>query len=149
LNTADRAVVNGTLYLLTADPQNPNNYDLWKCEGSTATRVWESQEAYGPLGMVGLGSDVYLLDAILAGGGYPDMPPHLWKSDGTTAGTEVLQSFSWPLYNSDQTGEPFGLTAVGSTLYFEGADTRLWQSGGTPATTHVADVAISFYFEVF
>jgi hypothetical protein len=147
-DTSDMAVVGGILYFLTADPQNPNDYDLWKCQGSTATRVWESQGGgYVPLGMVGLGSDVYFLDAA-NGGGYPDEPPHLWKSDGTTAGTEVVQSFTWPLYNQNNLGMPFGLTTVGSTLYFEGPDNRLWQSGGTPATTHVADVSVSINYSV-
>ncbi len=67
----------------------------------------------------------------------------LWKSDGTTAGTVMLQNFPYPA------PDPFGgysnpdiitnLTANGNALYFMAAPAAginaLWKSDGTPAGT--------------
>src|SRR5258708_23396288 len=55
----------------------------------------------------------------------------LWVTDGTPAGTHLVQSFS--------TGAIFDLTTIGSRVYFtidDGVDGReLWTSDGTTAGT--------------
>src|SRR5262249_9744048 len=59
----------------------------------------------------------------------------LYKSDGTTAGTVALKSFSVAIFG----GAPSDLTNVGGTLYFRADDgvsgVELWKSDGTAAGT--------------
>jgi len=58
----------------------------------------------------------------------------LWKSDGTEAGTVLVKRLSKRHF-------PWGLTAVGDTLYFSAYDRdhgyELWRSDGTEAATHI------------
>jgi ELWxxDGT repeat protein len=132
------AASDGSVYFLTAGGQNGFQYDLWKCNGSTASEVWQSQagiEAF-PLQMAAVGSDVYFTD-YAPGSAYFNRD--LWKSDGTSQGTQLMKSFEIGYDYNGTTSIPFGLTPVGSTLYFEGPDGRIWQSGGTPETTNSTD----------
>ncbi|HRQ42581.1 MAG TPA: CSLREA domain-containing protein [Chloroflexota bacterium] len=58
--------------------------------------------------------------------------PGLWRTDGSDAGTYLVSPAS-------HTDYPYGLTAVGNTLYFSaysaGYGTELWKSDGTLAGT--------------
>lgn len=66
----------------------------------------------------------------------------LWRSDGTTAGTQLVADIS-----AGQPGSsPDQLTVVGETVYFTADDgvhgRELWRSDGTPSgTAMVADIA--------
>ncbi len=73
-------------------------------------------------------------------------PPHgyeLWKTDGTAAGTELVEDI-----NPTGNGNPGGLTEAGGTLFFsayDGPDNgtthgyELWESDGTEAGTHLVE----------
>ncbi len=60
----------------------------------------------------------------------------LWKSDGTAAGTVLVDILPGSYTSSSNPG---GLTAVGNTLYFRANDRvngrELWKSDGTAAGT--------------
>src|SRR6478735_6875902 len=60
---------------------------------------------------------------------------HLWRSDGTTAGTRMVS----PAPMHVQNNEPTFLAAVNGTLFFSSPDEfqigRLWKSDGTAAGT--------------
>ena len=65
----------------------------------------------------------------------------LWKSDGTTAGTQLVKDLVPGL---DSGSYPTGLTNFNGTLYFTATDpltsqSRLWKSDGTAAGTVVVD----------
>jgi ELWxxDGT repeat protein len=61
----------------------------------------------------------------------------LWKSDGTTAGTQLVKDIEPGRYGSD----PRTLTAVGDVLFFSRGD-ELWKSDGSEAgTILVKDIA--------
>ena len=126
----------GNLYFTTV---GTGGYDLWKCDGTTASVVWQSpsDEFAIPLQMVGVGADAYFTDA---DSGEND-PPRLWKYSSTTGDATLLLTME----QGDTTAVPLGLTAIGSTVYFQGVEnlTNLWQSGGTAATTQVVDTGVS------
>ncbi len=58
----------------------------------------------------------------------------LWKSDGTAAGTTLVKDI-----NPNDSSRPWGLTPVGSTLFFVADDGthgyELWRSDGTESGT--------------
>jgi ELWxxDGT repeat protein len=71
----------------------------------------------------------------------------LWVSDGTPTGTHLVKDVN-PGNAPSPTAEvgPYGLTAVGNTVYFAEDDgthgTELWKTDGTPAgTVMVRDIA--------
>ena len=62
----------------------------------------------------------------------------LWTSDGTAAGAKMVKDIliGVPPYNTNS--NPFGLSAVGGTLFFMawgGNDYELWKSNGTTSGT--------------
>jgi ELWxxDGT repeat protein len=65
----------------------------------------------------------------------------LWKSDGTAAGTVLVESI-----HRDQISPPGSLTNVNGTLFFvadDGVNGReLWKSDGTAAGTMLVDIAL-------
>jgi ELWxxDGT repeat protein/VCBS repeat-containing protein len=126
-------------FLAGGGPGNESGSALWKCEGSTASEVWQSQPGRGefPLQIAAIGSDVYFTDS-----SGDRVTRDLWKSNGTPEGTELIKSFELAVDFNGSGSIPIGLTPVGSTLYFEGPDGRLWQSGGTPETTHSTGVIL-------
>ena len=65
----------------------------------------------------------------------------LWKTDGTAAGTKLVKD----IFPGPNGSSPYGLNAVGCTLFFFAYDgihgTELWKSDGTEAgTTLVKDI---------
>jgi ELWxxDGT repeat protein len=63
----------------------------------------------------------------------------LWKSDGTSEGTELVKDINPGPAGSD----PSELTRIGNTLYFRaeqpGSGAELWKSDGTPEGTMLVD----------
>ncbi len=128
---------NGTLFFVANDAIN--GYELWKSDGTAAGTVLVKDIESGPSGAfvsfappgggeswVNIGSTLYFK----AG-----MDTELWKSDGTSAGTQLVADINSGSIGSD----PRWLTNVNGTLYFmarnSAAGDELWKSDGTLAGT--------------
>jgi ELWxxDGT repeat protein len=117
--------VGGTLAFTGPDPANPSNGPaLWKVDGSTITLV----KSLGSSSSPGLLTNVNGALAFVVDNGGNET---LWTSNGTSAGTGPLHTFSGTQSLSE-------LTALGNTLYFinnAGASPELWKSNGSVAGT--------------
>lgn len=133
--------VNGGLYFLANDPNNRKQ--LWKTDGTTAGTILVSTAAFDPntsvssifhRGMVAIGNTLYF--AANANfqdkNGQKSSRPSLWKTDGTTKGTQMIVSF-------ESGYPPMWLTDFNGTLFFLANDGicgyELWKSNGTSAGT--------------
>ncbi|HYO55359.1 ELWxxDGT repeat protein [Archangium sp.] len=128
-------VVNGTLYFLADD--GVSGQELWTSDGTPeGTRLVKDLTPgptgtgfayYQPLGSAG---GTLYFSANLGGSGQ-----ELWKSDGTSAGTQLVKDI-WP---GSESSSPEHLTEVEGTLYFAarsgGYWSELWKSDGTPEGT--------------
>jgi VCBS repeat-containing protein len=138
-------VVGNSVYFVTAaGPFGFGSvYDLWKCQGSTASVVWQSPVPAGgaifdPVQIAGVGSNVYVSDINAYPGTGSDPTSRLWKIDGTTGGATLLKASL-----DDYSYAPFWLTAAGTSLYFQNpADGQLWQTGSTPGTAQTTGIDI-------
>ncbi len=118
---------NGAVYFIAVEEGNLSN-KLWKTNGSTVTKV----------------HDIAIQSKLTVGGNYiyfsakgPD-GIELWKSDGSTSGTELVKNIFPDTQNNLLDSEPKELTYVNGTLFFTAktSDGReLWKSDGTPAGT--------------
>jgi ELWxxDGT repeat protein len=82
---------NGAVFFLREDPDLYGYYVLWRSDGRSLTAVWSSQEdpAEGlPGSLRRFGTDV-----VFRADGTQSGRMKLWKSDGTAAGTTVLEAF--------------------------------------------------------
>jgi len=124
--------VDGTLYFgTTSGGAHPEDHPpaFWRSDG-TATGTLELMER-GPVSIVGVGGIAYFVTYE----GTEDFGFGLWRSDGSTAGTEPV---AFPIAFSYSYPQPT-LVAVGDLVYFAGDDDRhgseLWFSDGTQAGT--------------
>ncbi|PYX69808.1 MAG: hypothetical protein DMG78_20985, partial [Acidobacteria bacterium] len=114
--------VGGTLYFAADD--GTNGMELWKSNGSTATRARDIVVGIGsssPLNLVNLNGILYFT---------ADDGTHgreVWRSDGTTAGTTRLAGVNASFGPLSAPGQ---LTAAGNTLYFSARESttgiELW-----------------------
>ena len=116
----------GTLYFAASrGPDAPVPNELWRSDGTEAGTIL--LKAVFPGWLTGVKGIAYFSDGL-----------KLWRSDGTEAGTTVVR-VNVPGGKNNNIILPYGLTAVGRTLYFVGFDKRhgreLWRSNGTRAGT--------------
>jgi len=131
-------VFNGAIYY--AVTRASNSVDLWKTGGSsggaTLVRNFTAFQSLTPTdpppiaNFTAVGGSLYFTVGVAKSDGVFD----LWKTDGTTAGTTRLTTFSGTnVYEYSPT-----LTAAGNTLFFRGPGTSsptLWKSDGTTTGT--------------
>jgi ELWxxDGT repeat protein len=150
------ATVNDTIYFAANDGVHGSR--LWRSDGTQTVRVGDVYNTTGDSNPQEL-TDVDGVLYFTANGG------HVWRTDGTAAGTQLLfngaarslVSFNGKLffqgngvlYQSDgtpggtvpvQSGgdiaqQPYWLTNVNGTLFFATTDNKLWKSDGTSAGT--------------
>lgn len=132
------ADVNGTLFFIARD--STHGAELWKTNGTAAGTGLVKDMVPGP----DWGDALYFtsVGGTLFFSLYADIDDtsgfHLWRSDGTAAGTTMILNTQEPL-------EPEMLTNVNGTLFFVAQDDEhgheLWRSDGTAAgTRRVADI---------
>jgi ELWxxDGT repeat protein len=143
--------VNGTLFF-TAD-DGTNGRELWKSDGTPAgtTLVEDSVPGGGispgatsslPDNLANVNGTLYLSADDGTNG------QELWKSDGTPAGTTIVEdAVPGGGINPGATGSfPGPLANVNGTLYFSADDgtngRELWTSGGTPAGTTLVEDSV-------
>lgn len=126
---------NGTLYF--AATNGVNGIELWKSDGTSAGTVMVKDinptgtsgvNASSPASLTVMGSYFYFSANDGTNGA------ELWKSDGTTAGTVMMQNIN----SGSASSSPTSLVVVGSNLYFmattAAAGNELYISNGTTAT---------------
>jgi ELWxxDGT repeat protein len=154
----DFAELNGTLYFVARD--GPQGEELWKSDGTASgtvsIKVLGPQHSFGtsyrltrvgnllflavgsnggvlwrsdgttrgtfPIGTFGEVTEFVDVGGALFFGAYGSEGAALWKSDGSETGTMRIRSFG---------SLPQHLTAVGSTLFFNGGNGELWRSDGS------------------
>lgn len=123
---------NNTLYFTAND--GTTGYELWKSDGTSAGTVLVKDVDPGNFS-AGFGHFInyngYLFLGRNDNGSTPPIV-ELWKTDGTTAGTTVVKSFTNPssqsMWNFDIINGKLIFLYIGDTL-------QLWQSDGTFAGT--------------
>src|SRR5690606_10084074 len=87
--------------------------------------LWVSDGTPGGTELIGspviVSAEVVVLDGVAYFSGHRNGAHHLWRTDGTLPGTEVV--------NPGQVTN--GLTALDGSLYYQ-ADNQIWMSDGTP-----------------
>jgi ELWxxDGT repeat protein len=134
---------NGALYFSANDGND--GFELWKTDGTDAGTVLvkdvnpgpNSSGYYGPAYLTVAGGTLFFAADDGQSGN------ELWKSDGTAAGTVLVQDIVPGSYGSD----PTNLTNVNGTLFFDAlqddvtGNDELFKSNGTAAgTVLVADI---------
>jgi ELWxxDGT repeat protein len=114
-----------------------DNHDLWKTDGTTVGTelVKTFPNNTGAYWTTFLGSEFLAVENTLYFVAYDEVNGYeLWRSDGSTAGTEVL-SETLPGGAINLVGEPRELTRVGDEVFFVNSASELWKSDGTPEGT--------------
>jgi ELWxxDGT repeat protein len=131
--------VGGTLYFVSTDESGSSrDWSLWKSNGTAKGTVlvddfgqFPYSRYYAPplFNLTSAGHTLFFESTM---GGFGQ---ELWSSDGTAAGTHVLDINPAPYTGS----YPFGMRGIDGTLYFTANDGthgyELWKSDGTVAGT--------------
>jgi ELWxxDGT repeat protein len=132
--------IGSTVYFVALRPENGDfNYQVWKSSGTGATMFTDfpsvsSLEAQ-PAELTSFQGQLYFMANL------PGVPARrgLWRSDGTAAGTVLVQDFPFPAYDFFRETPHQGLTVIGSRLVFTADDgihgDEPWASDGTSAGT--------------
>jgi len=123
----------GNALFFTVPNADESFNQLWRSDGTRAgTRRFATQalsnNTEDPPTVAVLKDKVFFaaIDDNLA----PSSPYELWVSDGTAAGASQLTDTTYPLGSS-----PSNLIAIGDRMFFAIADSSLWSSAGTAAST--------------
>ncbi len=137
----DLTVAGNTLFFYAKT--SSNGWGLWKSDGTTITLldgsgVGNLTTGGGPDG-VGVSSPLVAVGESVYFPGTDGSGAELWKSDGTTAGTQMVDDIE-----PGSSYWPQRLTNVNGTVYFTADDgthgEELWKSDGTQAGTQVIDI---------
>jgi ELWxxDGT repeat protein len=129
--------VGGTLFFTAND--GIHGYELWTSDGTAAGTFMLADTDPGPDsgGPQGVSSPPRPLQAVLGNklifAAYDGSSPGIWRSDGTVAGTTLVQSFA--------SGVDC-LTTVGDIVFFLW-NSQLWRTDGTPAGTSMVSNAFA------
>lgn len=140
---SDIVYMNGVVYFFTSYsnpfPDMTITTELWKSDGSSAgttsiVKIVRGEEPADDIGlyqMTVVGKTIFFTAQSEAHG------TELWKSDGTSAGTQMVKDINPGTASS----LPATLTDIDGTLFFTAIDSRtgreLWQSDGTTAGTQL------------
>ncbi|HEV3006201.1 MAG TPA: ELWxxDGT repeat protein [Pirellulales bacterium] len=142
-NPSQETIVGSEIYFLAYNANDGGNYDLWKCDGTSANTapVQTSGFARGANGvnnyMTASGSKVFFTAYDVDSHNNSPHGYELWSSDGTNANTAMIVDINTTTYGSN----PTSLVAVGGEIFFNASTytpvngTYLWQSDGTAANT--------------
>ncbi len=139
---ADFITVNGSMYFVT----NSNYvHAIWKSDGAVANTTLLMDNLIttnvgGIIEMIDVNGTLYFT-VNLDGSSSTATKTVLWKSDGTPAGTVVIDTLKNGNPGSNSGFPPRNMTAVGNKLFFQmnktGYVPKLWMSDGTKAGTVV------------
>ena len=145
-STLETARLGGVAYFLAATLNTTGN--LWTTDGTAAgTRpILPFESPAAPVAANDLtvfdGALYFFAGGTSVGGGTPQPPAALWRSDGTAAGTRLVKVVAPP--QSVGIGLPFRLpelTVAGDHLFFRAQDdvhgAELWATDGTPEGTAI------------
>ena len=109
----------GTLYFIASDVSDGTDRELWRCDGTNATKIdiYAGTGSSYPNELTDVGGTLYF-DAS------DGTETELWKYDGTNT-TKI------DIYAGTGSSYPHELTDVGGTLYFnasDGTETELWST---------------------
>jgi len=132
--------VNGTLFFSASAFANSDDFELWKTDGTSGGTVLV-KDIFTGSGLFGDGSFITQLTnlngtLVFSASELGNFFVKLWKSDGTSAGTQPLSGE----FNGSFGSNLDEFTVVGSTLYFNGnvsEGSELWKSDGTCAGTQL------------
>jgi ELWxxDGT repeat protein len=146
-NPKDFITINGTMYFITVS-SSPYIHRLWKSDGTAAgTEIVKDSiiisNTNGIMTLLNVNGTLFYTLA-KNGSATSATKTELWKSDGTTANTVLIDSLTHSV-GGGSGGAPLNWTVVGSKLFFNmgnGSTGReLWVSDGTKAgTTMVTDL---------
>lgn len=136
--------LNGTLIFTAND--GVGGTELWKTDGSAQgtelladlTTFYGAEVGSNPRELTTMNGMLYFTCF-----NWPWVGGELWKSDGTTEGTQLVKDV-WPGGDCGESANPKFLVAVDGILYFEAGHPtygrELWRSDGTPdGTLMIAD----------
>ena len=141
--------VNGTVFFRAND--GANGQELWKTDGTLGgtTMVEDAVPGGGinpgaassaPTGLTAVNGTLYFT----ANDGTNGV--ELWKSDGTPAGTKMVDVFGGGINPGPASSNPIRFTNVNGTVFFTATDgtngVEIWKTDGTPAGTAMVEDTI-------
>ncbi|MCW3124344.1 MAG: hypothetical protein JWO03_2 [Bacteroidetes bacterium] len=141
--------VNGVMYFVTTGGAT-YQHKIWKSDGTAAgTVVLKDSVITTNVGnvitLLNMNDTLYFV-VNPNGNAYITNPASLWKSDGTTAGTVLIDSLvTASALNGTGDAQPRNYTVAGNKLFFQmgkGQGFELWVTDGSPGGVHqVVDLA--------
>jgi ELWxxDGT repeat protein len=135
---SEMTVFDGKLYFRASDGNNAHGTELWCTDGTEAGTHMVKDISPGngnsdPSGFTVVNGVLYF--SASDGTTSSSHGTELWRTDGTEAGTKMVNDIN----PGKQSSSPTFLTDVNGTLFFAASDgssgNELWRSGGTDTTT--------------